>query len=182
MGLLGKLLGKQNILMADNINEKINIGQHYYLMTYGDHYTDFLDGVDNKEQAIAELFVFRAWTTQFGFRLFSSQPMLSEQIIGEVFNQGKLGKGMLNQLEQVDIEFETGKEYVDLIDSRWQEYGNVFIDNKNSKTPIPTREICGKLTDLCSIQDPLKFMWICADFIKHLDSIKKEAIKVGLLK
>lgn len=182
MGLFHWLFAKNENLKPENINEKINLGQHFYLMTYRNHYSEFLEGVENKKKVIAELFVFRAWTTQFGFRIFSSQPELSEMIIGQIFNQGKLGKGMLKQLEQVDIEKETNSEYVDLIDSRWQEYDKIFIENKNSETPIPTRQICGKLTDLCDIQDPMKFMWICTDFIKHLDNIKQESLKTGLLK
>ncbi len=182
MGLLGKLFGKQDTLTADNINERIKLGQHFYLMNYSGHYSDFLDGVDNKKKTIAELFVFRAWTTQLGFRLFSSQPTLSEIIIGEVFNQGKLGKGMLSQLEQVDIEIETNEEYGDLVDSRWQAYDKIFIDHKNSETPVPSRQVCGKLTDFCDIKDPVKLMWLCKDFIKHLDTIKQEALKTGLLK
>ncbi|MCB9197413.1 MAG: hypothetical protein H6600_03070 [Flavobacteriales bacterium] len=182
MGLFDKLFGKKQPLTTENINEKLNIGEYFYLMSYNEHYSEFLSGIDNKNKVIAELFVFRAWTTQFGFRLFSSQPEVSEEIIGQVFNQGKLGKGMLNQLEQVDIEVETNREYVDLMDSRWQDYDSVFIENKNSETPIPTRQICGKLTDFCDIHDPMKFIWLCTDFIKQLDNIKQEALKTGLLK
>lgn len=182
MGLLDKLFGKKQPLTTENINEKLSIGEYFYLMSYNEHYSEFLNGIENKNKVIAELFVFRAWTTQFGFRLFSSQPEVSEEIIGQVFNQGKLGKGMLNQLEQVDIEVETNREYVDLMDSRWQDYDSIFIENKNSETPIPTRQICGKLTDFCDIHDPMKFIWLCTDFIKQLDGIKQEALKNGLLK
>lgn len=182
MGLFDKLFGKKKRLTTENIHERLNLGQYFYLMSYSDHYSEFLTGIKNKNKVIAELFVFRAWTTQFSFRIFSSQPEISEEIIGQVFNQGKLGKGMLNQLEQVDIESETKREYVDLVDSRWQDYDKAFIENKNSETPIPTRQICGKLTDFCELQDPMKFIWICTDFIKHLDSIKQEALKTGLLK
>lgn len=103
-------------------------------------------------------------------------------IIGQVLNQGKLGKVMLKNFEKVDIETETNSEYVDLVDGRWQEYDKVFIMNKNPNTPMPTLQICSKLIDFCEIQDPIKLTWICADFIKHLDSIKHEAIEIGLLK
>ena len=167
--------------MIENINEEIKLGQHFYLMNYGQHYADFLEGVNNRKKVIAELFVFRAWTTQLGFRIFSSQPMLSEKIIGEVFNQGKLGKGILNQLEQVNIETETNRKYVDLVDSRWQDYDKVLIANKNSEMLMPARQICGKLTEFCDVHHPIKFYLICKDFIKHLDNIKQEALKSGLL-
>lgn len=101
MRLFDRLFGKKQPLTTENINEKLNIGEYFYLMRYNEHYSEFLSGIENKNKVIAELFVFRAWTTQFGFRLFSSQPEVSEEIIGQVFNQGKLGKGMLNQFEQV---------------------------------------------------------------------------------
>lgn len=182
MGFLRNFFDRQDSLTANNINEKLKIGSHFYLIKYNDQYADFLDGVQNKKKVIAELFVFRAWTTQFGFRVFSSQPVISEIIIGEVFNQGKLGKGILNKIEQVNIEVETNLEYEDLIESRWHEYDKVFIDNKNSETQIPTRQICEKLTEFCKIKDPEKFIWICIDFVKQLETIKQEALKSGLLK
>lgn len=182
MGIFDNLFGKKKSLSTENINKKLNIGEYFYLMSYNNHYSEFLNGIENTNKVISELFVFRAWTTQFGFRLFSSQPEVSEEIIGEVYYQGKLGKELLNQLEQVDIEFETNREYDNLINSRWQEYDSVFIKNKNSENPIPTRQICGKLTDFCDLRDPMKLIWISTDFIKQLDSIKHEAIKTGLLK
>jgi hypothetical protein len=182
MGLFDSLFGKKKSITTENINEKLNIGEYFYLMSYHKHYSEFLKGVENKNKVIAELFVFRAWTTQFGFRLFSTQPEISEEIIGQVFNQGKLGIEILNQLEQVDTEAETKLEYVDLVDRRWQEYDSSFISNKNSDTPIPTRHICGKLADFCDIHDPIKLIWICTDFINQLNRIKQDALKTGLLK
>src|SRR5690606_35367873 len=104
MGLFDKLFGKKQPLTTENINEKLNIGEYCYLMSYNEHYSEFLSGIDNKNKVIAELFDFRAWTTQVGFRLFSSHAEVSEEIIGQGINHGKIGKGMLNQLGQVDIE------------------------------------------------------------------------------
>lgn len=66
--------------------------------------------------------------------------------------------------------------YMDMIDSRWQDYDKVFIAIKSSDLPIPTRQICGKLTDFCGIQDPFKFTWLCIDFITHLNKIKEQVI------
>src|SRR5699024_4518364 len=180
MGFFKSLFGNKNEVTLQNFNEKLNLGEYFYLMTYQEHYQEFLQGVENRNKVIAELFVFRAWTTQLGFRLFSSQPEISEKILESIVAQGKqLGKGMLNKLEQVDIEQEIGMQYMDLIDSRWQEYDKVFINNKSSELPIPTRQICGRLEDFCDIKDPAKFMWICTDFINHLNKIKEEAIEQG---
>lgn len=182
MGFFKSLFGNKNEVTLQNFNEKLDLGEHYYLMNYQEHYVEFLQGVKNKNKVIAELFVLRAWTTQLGFRLFSSKPSISEKIIESIIAQGKqLGIGMLNGLENVDIEQEIGMQYMDLIDSRWQEYDKVFIDNKSSELPIPTRQICGKLTDFCEIQDPFKFTWLCTDFISHLNKIKEQAIQSKLL-
>lgn len=182
MGLFNRLFGKRKLVTTGNINEKLNIGEYFYLMSYRKQYAEFLSGIENKNKVIAELFVFRAWTTQLGFRLFSLYPEISEEIIGEVFNQGEFGKRMLNELDQVDIEVETNQEYFDLMDSRWQEYDRVFISNRNAENPIPTRQICGKLTDFCDVRNPVKFFEICTDFITQLNRIKQDALKIGLLK
>ncbi len=183
MGLFENLFSERNEITLENFNKKLKLGEYFYLMTYQEYYKNFLEGLNNKKKIISELFVFRGWTTQFGFRLFSSKPLISEKIIESIVAQGKqLGIRMLNELEQVDIEKETSMRYIDLIDSRWQEYDNMFIENKSSELPIPTRQICGKLEDFCEIKDPAKFVWICNDFILHLNNIKEDAIQTGLLK
>jgi|GEM_PF-1979948 len=178
-----KNLGIKNEITIENFNEKLNLGEYFYLMTYQEHYEDFLDGMNNKKKIIAELFVFRAWTTQLGFRLFSSKPDISEKILESIIAQGKqLGIGMLNMLEQVDIESEINMSYMDIIDSRWQDYDKLLIANKSKDLPIPTKQICGQLTEFCNIQDPAKFVWICTDFIAHLNQIKETAIEKELFK
>lgn len=183
MGFLKKLFRTKSEITIQNFNEKLNLGNYFYLMNYKEHYEEFLEGLENEERVIAELFVFRAWTTQLGFRFFSSQPEISEKIIESIIAQGKqLGKEMLKMMEQVDIEKETNLEYMDLIDSRWQAFDKAFIDNKSSELPIPTRQICGQLTEFCDIHDPTKFVWICTDFIAHLNQIKETAIEEELFK
>ena len=182
MGLFRKLFSKKEEITTNNINEVLNLGEYFYFMTYEEHYQEFLNGLTNKNKVISELFVFRGWTTQLGFRIFSSKPDISERIIGEIFNQGKLGKKLLAQLEHVDIEKETGEEYIDLVDNRWQIYDAEFINNKTDENPIPTLQICSKLSDFCNINDPLKLALISIDFFKHLDKIKDDAIKCGLFK
>jgi hypothetical protein len=182
MGFIKKLFGFSEEITTDNLNEKLDLGQHFYLMDYKDSYSEFLEGLKNKNKIIAELFVFRAWTTQFGFRIFSSKPQVSEEIIGQVFQQGKmLGIGILEETQGINLEKELNGKYVDIVDEKWQEYDALFIKNKNSEPQIPTRQICGQLTENCDIQDPTKFTWLCTNFLEHLDNIKKEALDSGLL-
>lgn len=181
MNFFKNLFGISDEITKETINEKLDLGKHFYLMNYKDHYSDFLDGLDNTSNKIAELFVFRAWTTQFGFRIFSSKSEVSEEIIGEVFNQGKvLGIGILEKTQGINIERELSGKYVDIVDKKWQKYDRIFIENKNSEPKIPTQQICGQITENCDINNPVKYTWLCTNFIQHLDEIKQEAISSGL--
>lgn len=162
--------------------ERIDIGKYFYLMNYGQHYSNFLESSPNKSVAIAELFIFRAWATQLGFRLFSSKPAVSEEIITQVFNQGKLGAAMFSKLENIDIQKILNKDYVTLMDERWQEYDRIFISQKSPEAPISTRQICGRVSDLCGVKDPIKFVWLTTDFVDHLAKIKIEAMQLGIFK
>lgn len=182
MRILKRIFGKSESQTKGNILEKISIGSYFYLMNYKEHYSEFLEEIKNEDKVIAELFVFRAWTTQFGFRMFSTQPDISEEIIGQVWNQGKLGIGMLNQLENVDIEKEFQLDYFELMENRWQELDRVFIANNSNEIPIPTRQICSQVMNFCGIKNPFKYMWLCTDFVNQLDKIKHEAINTGLLR
>ena len=177
MVIFEKLFKKKTSIDIENLD----VGEYFYLMSYNEHYTEFLSGIENKNKIIAELFVFRAWTTQFGFRIFSSQPDVSEEIIGKVFNQSKLGKGMLRLLEHVDIEIETNLEFIELMNNRWKEYDSIFNKYKNSEISVPTRQICSRFLELCDVNSPVKFIWICTDFTKQLEIIKHKALKIGLL-
>jgi len=49
MGLLDKLFGKKQLLTTENINEKLSIGEYFYLMSYNEHYSEFLNGIENKK-------------------------------------------------------------------------------------------------------------------------------------
>jgi len=69
------------------------IDEMTYLLDYREHYADvFSDGLEShlKPQVLAELFVFRAWTAQFGCRIFSSDRRASEHLIGETVNSTPL--------------------------------------------------------------------------------------------
>lgn len=164
-----------------NIVNKIDLGKYFYLMKYKEHYQEFLSGVSNKSKVISELFLFRAWTTQFGFRIFSSHENVSEKIIYEVVNLGNtLGKGTLLILEGIDIEKTLNNEFISLLESRWQEYDKVVICYRN-EVAIPTRQIISKVCDQCNIKDPMKFVWLCIDFLSHMEQIKKESLSLGIL-
>ncbi len=169
-------------LTVNNVGDNINIADFYFLFKYKERYAAFLKGIANQEKVISELFVFRAWTTQFGYRLFSSNHEISEKIIDLTFNLGKMGIGMLKLLDSVDLEKEFSNDYQAIFDERWQQYDKIFIDFRDSEPPIPTWRICGGLMKFCNINDPIKYTWICEDFLLQLNEIKSEAIEKGLFK
>jgi len=81
-------------------SSKIDFSKYFYIMNYSKHYAEFLEGVPDKSKVISELFLFRAWTTQFGFRMFSPNEEISEKVIYEIVNQSNtLGKGCFVELK-----------------------------------------------------------------------------------
>jgi len=160
----------------------VTVGQFFSFVKYNDHYSDFLTGLPKREEAIAELFLFRAWTTQFGFRIFSANTEWSEKIISEVVNQSKyLGQALLFEVDRTDVQEDLSGSFMSLLEERWQAYDAKFLEYKEQYPPIPTRMICAQVTEYCGIDDPDKFVWLCEDFIRQLDAIKKEALRSGLL-
>src|SRR5687768_5503070 len=61
------------------------IDEQIYLLNYRNHYADILDKRVTSRR-LAELFLFRAWTAQFGYRIFSLDLKVSEKLIGETVN------------------------------------------------------------------------------------------------
>lgn len=160
----------------------LDIGQFFAFVNYRDYYADFVVGLPNPDRVIAELFLFRAWTTQFGFRIFSSDPEVSEKIISEVVNQAKyLAKELLFEIERTDVEEDLSGSFMRLLDERWQAYDEKFLSYKDEFPPVPTRMICSQVMDYCDVHDPEKFTWLCQDFIRHLEAMKKEAVRAGVL-
>lgn len=177
MGLFKNQFGsKSNNTPKDP--SKIEFGKYFYLMKYGEHYAEFLEGVPEKPKVISELFLFRAWTTQFGFRMFSPNGEVSEKVIYEIVNlSNTLGKGMLQAIEEFDIEEILGGTFMGLLQERWQEYDFAFVNNRKEGY-IPVKEICFKVCDFCEVEDVAKLLWITQDFLTHFELIKSECAEL----
>src|SRR5689334_22301767 len=81
MGDSTKMIGH-----APEINfSTAKIDEQVFLLNYGRHYTPIL-GEHATRDRFAELLLFRAWTTQFGYRVFIANPKASEKLIGETVN------------------------------------------------------------------------------------------------
>lgn len=160
------------------------IDEMVYLLNYKSHYTDIFTGVGEPNmmpEAIAELFLFRAWTTQFGYRIFSSDKDASEKLIGETINSTKqLGLGLFQEVHGFSIEDTLGEDYMTLLEDRWQKYDLIVSTRKGGD--IPTMELITELTRRIGVSDPTVTYKMSFDFLEQLDLIKKTAIKLGVFR
>lgn len=157
-----------------------SIHQFTYLLNYREHYSPIL-GEYISDSVLAELYLFRGWTTQFGYRIFSSDPKASEKLIGETVNSTKhLGLGIFKMTHKFSVEEALKDDYMKLVESRWQAY-DVRVST-NTSGGIPTFEIIGTLNYFMQIQDPVVTMRLSTDFLSQLDSIKRNAMEIGLLR
>jgi hypothetical protein len=105
----------------DNVG-KIDLGKNLYLLDYGQQYIDFLSLAPDRKLAISELYTFRGWTTQWGFRLFSPNQETGEKMIYDVWNLcGTLGRISIEAKYKITIPDSS------IVESRWQEYDEVYF-------------------------------------------------------
>lgn len=156
------------------------IDEQVYLMNYERHYADILANHLTRTR-LAELFLFRAWTAQFGYRVFSTDQYASEKLIGETVNSCKyLGLGIFQVTHGFSIESVLGGEFFDLIEDRWHQY-DVVVSALLGSSGIPTVEIITVLTNRLNIIDPTVTVKLSTDFLSQLDFIKRTAIETGVL-
>lgn len=163
---------------------KIDFGKHFYQMKYREHYQMLLDGIKNEEKVLSELYLFRAWTTQFGYRLCCGEGDIAKKIIYEVVNLANtLGQGIFELYNGVKIEEIMNEGIPDLIENRWGEYDDVFLINRGDcDSNFASGPISAKLCNFCEIEDGVKAEWLQKDFLKHLTEIMNEANGLGLIK
>jgi hypothetical protein len=161
----------------------VKIDQQVYLLNYTKHYGDLLQG-HLSPQVISELFLFRAWTAQFGFRIFCSNPSASEKLTGETVNSVKyLGLGIFEQTHGFSVEDTLGSDFMSLIEDRWGELDCVIVSSKHdgSTSWLPTMKIIGVLMRRLGIANPIVTYQLSIDFLSQLDFIKQTALATGLL-
>jgi hypothetical protein len=176
MGLLKKLFSKPPKI--DFASAKI--GEQVYQLNYRKHYTDIL-GDEISPPRLAELFLFRAWTAQFGYRIFSSDVDASEKLIGETVNASKyLGLEMFQLVHGFSIEVELGLDFISLIEDRWRGYDVVVSTTPTNS--LPTMEIIEVLTQRLDIADPGVTYTLSIDFLMQMALVKSTAIEIGILR
>jgi hypothetical protein len=156
------------------------IDEQVYFIKYRDQYKEALgDRLTNRR--IAELFLFRAWTAQFGYSVFSVNRMASEKIIGETVNACKyLGLGAFRIFHGFSIEAELGSDFISLIEDRWKEY-DLLVSTMPKLDRIPTLELISSLCKRLDINDGFVTYSLSLEFLTQLDFIKRTAMELGLL-
>lgn len=176
MGLLKRLFGKPPEINASTAK----IDEQVYLMDYRDHYADILRDYIRPSR-LAELFLFRAWTAQFGYRIFSSDPGASEKLIGETVNASKyLGLRMFQQVHGFSVENELRSDFISLIEGRWRDY-DVVVSTMPKADRLPTMQIITVLTKHLDVADSEVTYKLSMDFLVQLDLVKRTAIEIGIL-
>jgi hypothetical protein len=155
------------------------IDAQVYLLNYQEHYAKIL-GQFVTPPRLSELFIFRAWTAQFGYRIFSRVPDASEKLIGETINSTRVfGLSMFEGMHGFSVETELGAKFMDLVEDRWGDY-DVVIE-RHGKSGLPTVEVVTALTARLNVADPVVFSALAMDFLSQLGLIKRTAQELGLL-
>jgi len=163
----------------ENVREKLQLDKYLYLLNYSERYESILKDAPDRDKIICELYLFRAWTTQLGFRLFCTNPDVSEAIIGEAVNLSKFGTGVLAQTEKVDIESIFGQTYIDIMSERWELYDDIFISNKD--TNFAAADLAAAFQKLCNSDAINTLIVLPVHYLTHLEEIKQDAVNIGLL-
>lgn len=155
------------------------IDQQVFLMNYAKEYGGIL-GEYTTAQRLAELYLFRAWTAQYGYRIFSSNTDASEKLIGEVVNSTHyLGLGIFQQTHGFAIETTLDADYLTLVDDRWRDYD--LVVSTWTGQGIPTMGLMTVLTERLGIADAFVTYPLSINFLTQLDFIKRTALEIGVM-
>lgn len=175
MNLFNKLFGSSNASKPANTRQvSTGIDEFVYLLDYRAHYGQVL-GQHMSDKALAELYLFRGWTTQFGFRIFSAKPEVSEQLITQTVTYTMhVGQKLFYEKHNINIEECLGNSYMNLLDSRWQSYDLIFVNNKNGDN-FAAPQITWQLMKHLNINDVIVSMMLEGMFSIHLLAVKERA-------
>lgn len=184
MSLFNKIFGaspKNTPSAGVELDVGSGIGEFVYLVNYREKYETAL-GTHLSKNALAELFLFRGWTTQFGYRIFSNNQVASERILTETVSlTSYIGKDTFAKIHGFSIEESLGDEYMNLLESRWQEYDLIYIRNKDIEPyKLAAPQLAGKLSEFLGINDPIIIMLLEAQYSLQLLELKERAKKLGL--
>ena len=149
------------------------IAENVWQINYRDHYWDAFNGDTSQfsNRVLAELFLFRAWTTQFAFRI-AANPADHDALVTETVSGCKyLGLKQFEKKHGFSIEDELKGDFMALIEERWHAYDDIVI--RAPKT-IPSSELCNAFLKQVGIIDPLVLYQLAADFVAQVEAIIEE--------
>lgn len=155
------------------------IDEQIYLLDYSEHYSEILEKYLTNRR-MAELYLFRAWTAQFGFRVFASDSGKGDKLLSEVVNSSQyVGLAAFELVHGFSIESELGNDYMSLVEDRWGQYDSV-IPERVAEVGVPIQEIISLLIERLEIGDGLVFFGLSTDFAAQLSLIKDTAAEIGI--
>ncbi|PYI92408.1 MAG: hypothetical protein DME97_08740 [Verrucomicrobia bacterium] len=175
MGLLRTFFG---VASAADIVKGIDLGGFFYSDNYKESYPSLLNSTDSSNRSrIAELYLFRAWVTNLGFRVFTSRKEVAERVTYELVNlSNTLGRAVLASEYGVEFDKISNVDYMTLLDSRWQHYDSVLLANQTDESPFADFAIAGSVLQLCRcIGDPISQMSVASGYLIQLARIRQVA-------
>lgn len=152
-------------------------------MDYRKHYQPIFSSEDTlTDKVLAELFLFRAWTTQYAYRMFADAQAHDALITETVSSCAHLGTGIFQTKHGFSIEDELRNAFIELVEDRWRQYDDVVIENKDSEALIPARQLCGTLMRVSGVTDPFALIGLSADFSSHVARIGDNCIANSMFK
>ncbi len=174
---------------SDEVNTEGHIiGETTYLMDYREHYGSSFDetGTPLSNRILAELFLYRAWTAQFAYRMAADQRA-HDALISETVNAcHHLGLGIFKLKHGVSVEEELGNDFISLIEDRWGTYDGVVTEYFGSQQAdddkLPFAELAGAFTNLARVTDPLVLYAVAMDTGNHVHEIAENSMQNDLFK
>ena len=143
-----------------------------YLLDHREHYEPMFReaSVELTNRILAELFLFRAWTTQFAYRIFADSNVHDDLITETVSSCKQLGIALFARKQGFSIEEELNDDFMSLVETRWWAYDDVVVRNKDKD--IPTLELCGAFDGFVEVKDLIVTTHLSIDFLRHVRAIR----------
>ena len=112
-------------------------GQFYYTIDYDNEYKELLAALPDRATALSELFLFRFWLTQYGYRLLKSKGTSEDDLLQDIISNGlTLGRGVFEHAHYVNIERTLGHSLAEVMEDRFKAYDHGVINMKDRDDPL----------------------------------------------
>ena len=161
MNVLSKIFGREEVLTPAKRFDLGDLSRFYESIVYEKYYAEALKDVEDLESAIEELFIFRAWATQYAAKVVHDP---APALVGNGFRERAIAEGKRRFVYSRRSSFKIRLE------QRWRSYDRIASQTR-FKQAVPTGFVCAQLVDYCGILDSDAFVWLCLDLEFLLDKI-----------